>query len=447
MAPEVEAEVEALKGMSAELITIVASQLNITNTDNASVDLIEKEPVVPLLWHEAIRFEASFLVTLGEEKAVVKFPLFSRTPADMIAEKISVEVVTLTWVKQHTSLPVPQVKGIDWSGTLPWNTTHRPLLILEHLPGKFITDNVWRGMTDTEKHRVAAHIARVTAELSFHSFDKIGSLHPYDANYRAHVGPLVSYSIAYYCLQYKNQPKLARKFRNCCRTYSSTLEYVIALANLRLLQESIVSPGITDKYVEAWIFRSIAPALILDDFSKGPFVLRHGNLDRTALLWDENFELTGVINWEWSHTEPLQFAAHFPELLGNLPMDLNDLLLASLRGTYIEMLQKWEEHIRKVREDKSKVPPVINGLALKGNLLAKVGYVIEKSGVDVSLVLWNRVFLEIFGQMEPNELLDIYRSAPGVINEFKRMRNFVEAAQVPSIHAQLIGRLLEWKWE
>jgi len=56
------------------------------------------------------------------------------------------------------------------------------------------------------------------------------------------------------------------------------------------------------RFVDVQIFD---PSAILGHFNHGPFVLMHGFLDRAAVLFEENYDITGVINWEFTQTEPL----------------------------------------------------------------------------------------------------------------------------------------------
>lgn len=105
--------------------------------------------------------------------------------------------------------------------------------------------------------------------------------------------------------------------------YPTTIEYLIDITNIQLIHKIIGSTAINDRYVETWIYQSLIPSLILDEFNRGPFVLSHDCLDRTAVSFDDKFELTGVIHWEWSMTEPIQAAAIPPPFLRKLPINFD----------------------------------------------------------------------------------------------------------------------------
>lgn len=56
-------------------------------------------------------------------------------------------------------------------------------------------------------------------------------------------------------------------------------------------------------------FRRFVTEKSLDESKeKGPFVLIHGDLHNhySNLIWDQDLNLAGVIDWEWSHVVPLQ---------------------------------------------------------------------------------------------------------------------------------------------
>src|SRR5947207_8485080 len=118
---------------------------------------------------------------------------------------------------------------------------------------------------------------------------------------------------------------------------------MIDMANMRLIHETIKSTVISDRYVEMWIYRSLVPSLVLDEFNRGPFVLHHGCLNRNAILVDDNFELTGVINWEWSMTVPLQVAAILPPFITKLPIDFdpNSESWIQIHGHYMRALKTY----------------------------------------------------------------------------------------------------------
>lgn len=104
----------------------------------------------------------------------------------------------MKWAKSYTTLPIPSIRGYDYDGTQPSNSTHRPCIILDRMPGKHITNDDWERMTPEQRLLIVAHIARIKAELSIHRFTRIGSLFYYN-NKGYTVDRLISHAVKRYC--------------------------------------------------------------------------------------------------------------------------------------------------------------------------------------------------------------------------------------------------------
>lgn len=423
-------EVEGLHALSSEIIS-TAAKIHPSGM-TPQLGCFNDEPIDPVHWPSSIRFEASFPLTFVDgTEWVINFPLFSRTHRDLIPAKLGSEVATLHWAKTHTTLPIPSIRACDYYGTQPWNATRRPCIILDHMPGKHITNNDWERMTLEQRLLVVAHVARIKAELCMHSFTQIGSLF-YHKTRRYKVERLVSEAVNRYC--HLHGQKHMDIFKAPKSPYPTAMEYLIDMANMRLIHEAIQSTAINDQYVEMWIYRSLIPSLILDEFNCGPFVLGHGYLDRTAVLFGDNFELTGIINWEWSMTEPLQVAAILPPFITGLPIDFDpeSELWQQIHGHYVNALKTYEQHFRKVQPTKTEVPPVISNLVRHAVILQHAGFVASGSDGDMTAELWKHLFEPTFGQIDHALFMNIYRNAPGLLEEFKRTRLFLQPREVNS---------------
>jgi hypothetical protein len=54
------------------------------------------------------------------------------------------------------------------------------------------------------------------------------------------------------------------------------------------------------------------PTHVSTDFDGGPFILMHGDLNQQNILVDNDYNITGIIDWEWSTTVPFQLFAMPP---------------------------------------------------------------------------------------------------------------------------------------
>lgn len=430
----VQAEVDELLGMKAEMIATVGKRFP-GRPKPVDISLVETEPIDPLHYPHAIRFDASFKLSYeGHQDLVMKFPLKSRVHQDIMADKVQSEAAAMAWARKHSNLPIPKLHAFDHRGNVSWNTTRRPYILYEHMPGKHITNADWDRMSHEQRVRVTAHVAMISVILSLHSFDKIGSLHPKDQKMNVGVGPLINSSLARYQFQTQNRPKISKLFQPRNSPYPTATEYMIDIANMHLLYQAIQSPSTLSRdYVDLWIYRSLIPGLVLGEYNRGPFVMVHGFLDRTALLFNDDYELTGIVNWEWSQTEPLQIAALPPPFLANLPIPLEGQEFFQLRTHYVNALANYEEEFRRNSTEKFKVPPILNHLAREGDTLANAGVITKQTADNLSEFLWRFVIVPTFGMVDPMIIVPLYHNAPGLLAEHKRTAEFLQTLQASAL--------------
>lgn len=428
------AEIEELVGLKEEMIATVAKVCPRLPRP-VEVSLVETEPVDPLHWPHPIRFAASFKLTYeGHRGLVIKFPLRSRMHQDIIADEVKSEASAMVWARSHSNLPVPKVRYFDPKGNAALSTLGRPFILHDHMPGKHITNADWERMSKEHRLLVIARVAMITTVLSLHSFDKIGSLHPRDQQMNVVVGPLSTSPLARYRLQHQARPKVSQIFQPQNSPYSTATEYMIDIANMHLVHRAINSLSTPSRdYVEMWMYRSLIPGLTLGDFNRGPFVLVHGYLDRTALLFNEDYDLTGIVNWEWSQTEPLQIAALPPPFLLNLPIPLEGHESVFLRTHYANALDNYEKEFRRSPGEKYTVPPILSHLAREGHLLANAGLVAKQTADDLSDLLWRFIIVPTFGSVDRKILLELFTNAPGLWTEHRRTAEFVHALQANTL--------------
>lgn len=423
-------ELRMLMGMMEEIMATVASAAP-QRPRPENVSLVEQETINPISWRPGpVRYEASFLVDYqSHPPLVIKFPLLSVIHPDIITNKIKTEVGAMMWAKNNTPLPIPKVHACDPGGKFPWNSTRRPFILVDFMPGKHITNKDWEQMTVAQKCHVSSQVAEVVSCLSLHAFDKIGSLYPNLTKGTVELGPLITFPLALYCLLHGKTKQLSRIFQANDSPYLTATEYMIGITNAHLLRRALLYPSEpSSHYVEMWIYRSLIPALVLEKFDRGPFVLVHGHLDRTALLFDDNYDLSGIVNWEWTQVEPLQIACLPPPFLTNLPMSPDGQEFAMLWEHYKKALETYEDNKRKKLTEKTKVPPILNNLAREGYVLA--GLIAKRAEDDLSEPLWRFTFTPIFGQIEKTALLSLYGSAPGLKDEHKRTCEYLQILQV-----------------
>lgn len=71
----------------------------------------------------------------------------------------------------------------------------------------------------------------------------------------------------------------------------------------------------TDYLTAGWILKTARAQLIIEDRVRGPFPLYHLDLHYGNLLFDDEFNLTGVIDWSNAQAAPLEQLSVCPELM------------------------------------------------------------------------------------------------------------------------------------
>lgn len=376
---------------------------------------------------------------------VVKFPLNSRTSCKLMERKVLSEVATMNWVRQNTKIPVPAVHASDAVGTAEWNTTCRPCIIVDRIKGHNIGNEEWLKLKKPQQLRVLIQIAEVVAELGAKQFDRIGSLYESSPG-NFFVGPLADLQCNEFCMNGAHSDLfLAQQ-----SPYRTVMEYCLDMANMRLLFESLNKPAVTERFAAMWLFRSLLPALVINDFDHGPFVLRHGNLRRSVVFFDEGYTLTGVNNWEWSKTIPIQSATVHPPFTEVFPfttitpdnarwfLKLHDRFQTLLKGREIKQAELTGQQALVQTELREKAKPFLT-----------IEYILSSGLLHLDTSFWSTVFEPMFGNVDRQQFMGLYFTAPGVVAEFQRIQAFIKHyvyntlvfwSKLPALRCNSVGK-------
>jgi hypothetical protein len=272
-------------------------------------------------------------------------------------------------------------------------------------------------------------LGRITAELSCQSFGQIGSLYPINVNGQSfRLGRLVTEGLGRFSSLHNQPPRLTELFRATKCPFLSTTKYTIAMANMRLMHEATISPAVNDDFVEMWLFRSLVTSMVAQEFDRGPFLLKHGSLARSAILVDDHYNLTGIINWDSDGAAAR--CCHKPAIPHSSPnKSTTEDFCVRLNAQYLDAVKFHEQEIRKTT--KTNLSPALNGIAFDGGITsANFDLISQKGDRPVSDDLWQWIFKRVFGEIDRNTILKIYRNAPGVVSEFNRTKEFLSAIGV-----------------
>ncbi|KND87299.1 hypothetical protein TOPH_08043 [Tolypocladium ophioglossoides CBS 100239] len=206
------------------------------------------------------------------------------------------EIATIKTLKNRTTIPVPQVFAFDPS---PSNKFGFPYILMECLRGRVLDSTIARQVPSEYLSHVTRQLADVLFQLEALAFDRLGRIWcGENCDEPPQIIPLELNSEA--------------PTRPCPQT---SLEWFYTLRqdeNRRALEAHADDP---EWRTACWILKTAVPHIIIEDRIHGPFPLCHFDLHYGNLLFDEQYNLTGVIDWSQAATAPLERLAVSPEFI------------------------------------------------------------------------------------------------------------------------------------
>ncbi|QPH16383.1 hypothetical protein C2857_001010 [Epichloe festucae Fl1] len=235
---------------------------------------------------------------------VVRVPI--QPAVHNVWEKFKSEVCTMRYVREKTSIPIPQIFATGFSRLLLNNPTKQAFMIIEHIKGQSISMD--RLLRSPEEHRKQFYsdLIDILAELRKLEFVTGGSLMP--ASTEALEPRVVSaFSIPDNTLQINGWSAS----HSLC---TSTAEYIHE--QLRLLWNTFLLPAedLDQATAELELFALNAMNLNMNGITPiasgskcASFVLTHADLRCPNIIVDEDLHIRAVIDWEWASTVPPEF--------------------------------------------------------------------------------------------------------------------------------------------
>lgn len=216
-------------------------------------------------------------------------------------EKTESELATMAYVREHTSIPVPEVYFVNL------NLNHvvgAIFTLMERCPGENAW-NIWEDLNIDDKLDVMGQMGEVLGQLAGLKFEQIGSLRG-DGT----VGPLLNTTGELNVLGEE--------------AFSTTVEYVEAYLDEtnrhRTKSSKAFYPAIKDE-LRAFLAQNAS-----NPTSHAPYRLVHGDfkLSNVMVVRGENNKLriSGVIDWELSHTGLLYYLCEYPIFLRDFDDEL-----------------------------------------------------------------------------------------------------------------------------
>ncbi|KAI9814958.1 MAG: hypothetical protein M1832_005597 [Thelocarpon impressellum] len=281
----------------------------------------------------------------GEEKWIIRFPTLPRLAYPV--EKLRAEIATMKYLAERTTIPVPRVLAYGFGGDYP---TGVPFVAMEYIEGDSLLDRL-SGLDDEGRTYLYAQLADMFVQLREQEFPPIGALTLDDEGaWRfARNRPL---SIDFSNAQVDGQ--CPADFMPPDQTFESTSEYCGSLMTLEVLNylrqrdRAGDEENARNQLVAIHQFRDALSGWIRPEYNGGPFVLTHGDfLPGNIMVEHDSLRIVAVIDWEYSHTAPLQLLVP-PTWLTALPMES----LLSRKGAveYAEELRRLTDAVRAAEQ-------------------------------------------------------------------------------------------------
>ena len=203
------------------------------------------------------------------------------------------EIATMRIIRKHTTIPIPQIFDFQL-------TTNRsfgyPYVLMEYLGGRTIDNGLARGIPPKYHPKVAKQFANVFTELENLTFDRIGRLWCGQTT----KGPVVIIPMAWH-----ESPG----------PLETSLEYFYNQRQAENRDAITMHPNDPDWLTACWVLKVALSHIIVEDRVRGPFPLCHLDLHRGNLLFDDDYNMTGVLDWSSSQAAPIEQMSVCPELV------------------------------------------------------------------------------------------------------------------------------------
>ncbi|GKZ30910.1 hypothetical protein AbraIFM66950_010647 [Aspergillus brasiliensis] len=220
-------------------------------------------------------------------------------PPDLRDYIMRSEVATLQLLGQ-TRVPVPKVFDYALDGETPVGVGY---ILMEKLPGKSLR---WYLASLEERKQVLTQLADVYIELESLPFSSMGSL---DNPGSDHIGPFARVPLT----EYVNSQMIQLGPYNDQREYmQASIELIMRLI---MRGESYAGREIDAFLVHRFLLDCILEITKHYSVGDGQFYIQHADDKGDHILVDNDYNITGIVDWEWAQTESKAEAFKSPIML------------------------------------------------------------------------------------------------------------------------------------
>lgn len=242
-------------------------------------------------------------------KWIVRIRRFNITspPAVLRDHIFQSEVATLKFLEK-TRVPAPKVFDFALEGQAS-NRVGVGYILMEKLPGQSLR---WGDATPEQRAKVMDQLSDTFIELRNYPFDRLGSLDRPDDS--GHVGPFARETLT----------DFTESGMRTIGPLASWEEYHVSWLRLILdliLRQEMYPAQAVDAYLIHRYLLDLVPSVLPPSptqDARQEYFLKHADDKGDHILVDDEFNITGIIDWEWAHTAPPAHAFNSP--IGLLPV-------------------------------------------------------------------------------------------------------------------------------
>lgn len=264
------------------------------------------------------------------------------------------EISTMKMIRQRTTIPIPQVFDFETSADQPFGY---PYVFMEYLGGRTLTNVLAVAIPAQHHAKVAKQLANVFAELQNLTFSRIGRL---------------------WCGENADQPVeiIPMAWHSSPGPLETSFEYFYNQRQSENREIMSMHPDDPDWLTACWVLKTALTHTTIEDRVRGPFPLCHLDLHYGNMLFDSEYNLTGIIDWSSAQAAPLEQLSVCPEFV-TFPglSDEENRPIIELKTLVIESIREMERNQEKrLPLDNPEVDTV-----LQSNLTPLSTYMASKS--------------------------------------------------------------------
>jgi hypothetical protein len=249
------------------------------------------------------------------------------------------EIATMNIVRQRTSIPIPRVFEFEMSVEEPFGY---PYVLMEYLGGRKLDDGLAKSIPRQYHAKAAKQLANVFAELQNLTFGRIGRL---------------------WCGETADQPAeiIPMAWHHSPGPLETSLEYFYNQRQGENREIIALHPNNADWLTACWVLKTALAHTVIEDRVRGPFPLCHLDLHFGNLLFDDEYNLTGVIDWSNAQAAPIEQLSVCPELVifPGLSEEKNRPIV-QFKNLVIQFVKEMENEKAKDEEEREGKTPSLD---------------------------------------------------------------------------------------